>query len=205
MCRDCGAPLAVELDYFAALGLPRRLTLDSRQLESAYYERGRRLHPDRFATEPEAVRDASLMSTALLTRSYRTLRDPVNRGRYWLELRGEKLSDDNKQVPAELAELVFEVQEELAELRGAARRDRESVNELVTALHERRNALQLSMDEAQEELRKNFAKWDGQSADPAKLSLNLKAILSKVAYLRTLIRDVDRELESSALAKDKIL
>src|SRR5271154_2619178 len=117
LCRDCGAPLAVEVDYFAALGFPRRLTLEPRQLESAYYERGRLLHPDRFATEPEATREASLKSTALLTRSYRTLRDPVSRGRYWLELRGEKLSDDNKQVPIELAELVFEVQEELAELR----------------------------------------------------------------------------------------
>ena len=195
LCRDCGAPLAVEVDYFAALGFPRRLTLESRQLESAYYERGRLLHPDRFATEPEAVREASLRSTALLTRSYRTLRDSVSRGRYWLELRGEKLADDNKRVPAELADLVFEVQEELAHLRDAAGTDRESMDELVTGIRERRQALQLSMEEAQEKLERNFAKWDSESADSVGLTRDLKAILSTIAYLRTLVRDVDRELE----------
>ena len=63
-----------------------------------------------------AVRDASLRATALLTRSYRTLRDPVARGLYWLELNGEKLAENNKRVPPDLAELVFEVQEQLAEM-----------------------------------------------------------------------------------------
>ena len=28
-CPECGAPLGVELDLFAALGLPRKLVLDS--------------------------------------------------------------------------------------------------------------------------------------------------------------------------------
>jgi len=200
LCRDCGAPLAVEVDYFAALGFPRRLTLEPSQLEGAYHERGRLLHPDRFATEPEAVREASLRSTALLTRSYRTLRDPVSRGRYWLELRGEKLAEDNKRVPAEVAALVFEVQEDLAELRDAMGSDRDSIDELLTAIRERRQALRLSIDEAQEELERNFTRWDSGSADSAGLTQDLKAILSKIAYLRTLIRDVDRELEPLAVA-----
>ena len=52
----------------------------------------------------------------LLTRSYRTLRDPVARGLYWLEQNGEKLAENNKRVPPEVAELVFEVQEQLAEM-----------------------------------------------------------------------------------------
>src|SRR5258708_36358755 len=118
-CPECGAPLGVELDLFAALGLPRKLVLDSRELERIYHEAGRRIHPDRFASAAPAVRQASLKSTALLTRSYRTLRDPVSRGRYWLELNDEKLAENNKRVPAELAELVFEVQEQLGELRQA--------------------------------------------------------------------------------------
>src|SRR5271156_2251134 len=111
-CPECGAPLGAELDCFAALDLPRQLAPDPRELESIYHEAGRRIHPDRFAAATPAVRQASLKSTALLTRSYRTLRDPVSRGRYWLELRGEKLSDDNKQVPIELGGVGFEVQEE---------------------------------------------------------------------------------------------
>jgi len=195
LCSNCGAPLPAELDYFGVLGLPRKLTLDLQQLESIYHEVGRRVHPDRFATQSEALREASLRSTALLTQSYRILRDPISRGRYWLELHGEKLAESNKQVPAELAELVFEVQEELAQLRGANRGAPEAVSGLVSGIRERRQALKESMDEAHGALAENFAKWDRHHANQASLIQNLKAILSKIAYLGTLIRDVDRELE----------
>src|SRR5215467_5752427 len=116
-CSQCGTPLAGELDYFAALGLPRRLTLDLSQLETLYHNLGRRLHPDRFANSAAAIREASLSATASLTRAFRTLRDPVSRGLYWLELHNEKLASDNKRVPPELAEMIFEVQETLSELR----------------------------------------------------------------------------------------
>src|SRR5208337_1943682 len=119
ICADCGSPIAAPLDCFAALGIPRKLTIDLGALERRYHELSRKLHPDRFASSAAPVRDASLHATATLTRSYRTLRDPVARGLYWLELNGEKLAENNKRVPPELAELVFEVQEQLAEMRDA--------------------------------------------------------------------------------------
>jgi molecular chaperone HscB len=197
VCPECGAPVPAELDCFAALGLPRRLTLDLNHLEQAYHDLGRRLHPDRFASGPQPVREASLKATALLTRSYRTLRDPVSRGLYWLELNGEKLAENNKAVPPEIAELVFEVQEQLAELRAA--RDG-AAGELKAAVEERRAQLKESMDEAHRELAGNFARWDeGREATRA-LIAELKAVLSRIAYLRTLIRDVDRELENAQAA-----
>ncbi len=96
--------------------MPRRLTIDLDALERRYHELSRKIHPDRFASKGPKMRDASLRATATLTRSYRTLRDPVARGLYWLELHGEKLAENNKRVPPELAELVFEVQEQLAEM-----------------------------------------------------------------------------------------
>src|SRR5262249_56315874 len=90
-CAHCGAPLAADLDLFNALGLPRLLQIDITELERAYHELGRRIHPDRFALASAEVRDASLRATALVTRAYRTLRDPISRGLYWLELNGYKL------------------------------------------------------------------------------------------------------------------
>ena len=42
---------------------------------------------------------------------------------------------------------------------------------------------------------KEYERWDA-GGDPQQLSAELKAVLSKIAYLRTLIRDVDRELEN---------
>lgn len=197
ICPECGAPIAAELDCFAALGLPHKLVIDPSTLEERYHELGRRIHPDRFATSASAVRESSLKSTALLTRSYRTLRDPVSRGRYWLELGDEKLGENNK-VPPELAELVFEVQEKLADLRSARQNGGHEARSLAEEMSRQREALQASMDEAREALTRNFERWDADDGgDCSKRVGELKAILSKIAYLRRLLGDVDAELESA--------
>jgi molecular chaperone HscB len=198
ICPQCGAPLAADLDLFAALGLPRLLQIDIAELESKYHDLGRRIHPDRFASASAALRDTSLRATALLTRAYRTLRDPVSRGLYWLELYGHKLADDNKQVPPDLAELVFEVQEQLGELRAAREQDQARARERAVDVTMKRASLQGLMDELYAELVENFAKFDaGGEPDPDRLFADLKGTLAKIAYLRTLLRDVGRELDGA--------
>ena len=169
-------------------------------LERIYHDLSRKIHPDRFASRDARIRDASLRATALLTRSYRTLRDPTARGLYWLELNGEKLGENNKRVPAELAELVFEVQEQLASMHDAS-----GDSSLIADVEKRRVELQATMDETVAELERNFIRWDRvlseiPETDRKMLTTELKAILSKIAYIRTLIRDVDRALEDSKAA-----
>jgi molecular chaperone HscB len=200
ICADCGTPLSASLDSFDALELPRKLSIDLAALERIYHDLSRKIHPDRFASRDARIRDASLRATAMLTRSYRTLRDPTQRGLYWLELIGEKLSENNKRVPAELAELVFEVQEQLASMHDAS-----ADSGLVADVEKRRGELQATMDETVAELERNFNRWDRvlpgiPEKDRKMLTTELKAILSKIAYLRTLIRDVDRALENSKAA-----
>ena len=198
ICAECAAPLASPLDCFAALGLPRKLTIDLDALERRYHELSRKIHPDRFASSKPKVRDASVRATATLTRSYRTLRDPVSRGLYWLETNGEKLAENNKRVPPEVAELVFEVQEQLAEMQLAS--DPEVAVERATEIAARRVELQFTMDERLAALDRHFAKWHEPAADKKILTVELKTLLSNIAYLRTLIRDVDRALENAKAA-----
>jgi molecular chaperone HscB len=203
ICDSCGAPLPVpaDLDSFSALGFPRQLVIDTAALETAYHELGRKIHPDRFASSPPGVRALSLSGTALLTRSYRTLRDPVSRGLYWLELQGEKLAENNKNVPPELAEMVFEVQEQLSDLRDASG---DAVTELRSEIEKRRAEIASSVDELGAQLGRNFSKWDASPNQNGKsngdvrkdLVAELKTILSKIAYLRTLLRDIERGLET---------
>lgn len=204
LCVQCGAPLGAALDLFAALGLPRKLTLDPARLEQVYHDLGRRIHPDRFATKSIRLRDASLRGTALLTRAYRTLRDPISRGLYWLELNGHKLGDNNKSVPVDLAEMVFEVQEQLADLRAARDDSDAAVERLRETMDERRTELIRMIDDAHRELAQNFARWDthddANGAYRDALVMELKTVLSKIAYLRTLIRDIARELDSAQAA-----
>jgi molecular chaperone HscB len=200
ICDSCGAPMPVpaNLDCFTALGFPRKLTIDTSALEAAYHELGRKIHPDRFASSAPSVRALSLSGTALLTRSYRTLRDPIARGLYWLELNGEKLAENNKSVPPELAETVFEVQEQLSDLRDAGG---DAALELRSEVEKRRAELSATMDDLGVQLSRNFARWDASpvsdNANAKKsLAIELKTILSNIAYLRTLLRDIDRGLET---------
>jgi molecular chaperone HscB len=195
VCAQCGTPLGAELDCFAVFGLPKKLVIDAAALERTYHELSRRIHPDRFAGRDARVRDSSLRSTALLTRSYRTLRDPIARGLYWLEMRGEKLGENNQQVPPELAELVFEVQDQLEDARAAKSRGNGAAAE--QSIGARREELRAAMDTLDAELKANFQRWDrAGEGQAAALAAELKGVLSKIAYLRTLIRDVDREIEN---------
>jgi molecular chaperone HscB len=195
-CPACDAiqPLPDQADHFQVLGLPRHLVVDSPALQRRYYELHRRLHPDMHQTGPQAARQASLRNTAAVNLAYRTLRDPVDRGEYWLALLGEGLSTNNNRVPPDLAELVFEVQEQLEELRQARGSEnaaalRCKLCEIHGELAERRKALL-------QQLQDNYARWDAGTADTGGLIRELKELLSALAYLGTLIRDVDKELEN---------
>jgi len=191
ICENCSAPLGAEVDGFAAFSLPRKLVLDTSTLERVYHERSRQIHPDRFAQGSARLRDASLRSTALLTRSYRTLRDPIARGRYWLELHGSPLGERNNQVPPALAELVFETQEHLAELRGASDPGaaRESIESAYADIDARLRALVA-------ELEARYAVWDAAGGETSDALAELKRRLSEIAYLNTLRDDVDETLDA---------
>jgi molecular chaperone HscB len=196
-CPACDAiqPFPEQADYFEVMDLPgRRLVIDTEALRRRYYELHRQLHPDLYQTGPQEARVASLRNTATVNRAYATLRDPVDRGLYWLTLRGESVGANNNRVPPHLAELVFEVHEKLEELRAAQRGNgaaglAQEVGAARAQLLERQAALHA-------QLQQNFARWDAQAADADTLTRELKGILSALAYVRTLIRDVEKELEN---------
>jgi molecular chaperone HscB len=187
-CLACDAPqpLASDADLFAVLGLSRRLTVVRDDLERRYIDASRVVHPDRHQTADARTRELSLAASAAVNKAYRTLRDPVERGRYWLELHREPLGRDNNRVPAALAELVFETQEALESFRsGDASRDS------VAATHEQ---LAERLRTQVRELERSYATWD--AADPAApvVLSELKRRLSEIAYLGTLVEDVDEAL-----------
>jgi molecular chaperone HscB len=191
VCASCEAPQALPsgLDLFAILDLPRGLVIDLPDLERRYHAVSRAVHPDRHQTADARARDLSLAAGAAVNRAYRTLRDPVARGRYWLELHGERLGDDNR-VPPALAALVFETQETLEELRGVAESGplRVRVSEVKEELAGRLSSLL-------GELAAQYAKWNAAGPTSPAVIGELKRRLSEIAYLRTLLADVDAALE----------
>ena len=194
VCSGCGivapAPNTRESDYFGVFSLPRRLTIDLADLERRYYALSRELHPDLFHDRPPAEQAASLRMTALVNRAYKTLRDPVQRALYWLELHGESLGRDNERVPPTLAARVFEVQEQLDELRAA--RARGSADAERQAIGAVRDELAADLDACEARLARHF-KNAPEGAEGEALA-ETKTILSELHYVRTLLRDVEKEL-----------
>jgi hypothetical protein len=118
------------------------------------------------------------------------LKDPVQRGLYWLTLNGEALGRDNERVPPALAALVFEVQEKLEELRAARQSTRGGASE-EAELRDVRGDLRARLHGCEEQLTKAFERAGSDAASLA----DIKRILSELHYVRTLVRDVDKELE----------
>ena len=195
-CPHCQAiqQLPSQVDYFTVVGLPRNPVVDEAALALRYYELSRRLHPDLYHTGTAEEKEASLQNTALLNRAYRTLRDVVQRGQYWLELQGEQLGRENNRVPPALAALVFEVQEKLAEARdNCAAGSSEAAGAELAII---RTEVHAQFERSRTTLANNLTQWSDGNGTPALLQ-QLKTCLSEIAYLRTLLRDVDKESEAS--------
>ena len=75
-------------NHFELFGLPARFAVDGSALEARYHELQREVHPDRFATAPDAGRRVSMQLATRVNEAYQTLKSPLKRAVYILQLRG---------------------------------------------------------------------------------------------------------------------
>ena len=88
-------------------------------LERSYREIQSKVHPDRFAHAGDAERRASLQWTTRVNEAYRTLKDPVQRGKHLLELHGVDVAfETNTQMPTDFLMQQLELREELESATG---------------------------------------------------------------------------------------
>ena len=192
VCDQCRAPqpVAAGIDLYTVVGIPRGLAIDPTDLERRYHAISRAVHPDRHQTADPRTQQLSLAASAALNRAYRTLRDPIARGKYWLELHGIRLNADNR-VPPSLASLVFETQEQLEEFRHA---NSDAAGGIRAAVASTRAALEQRVTTLQSALAAQYAAWTPTAAaEPAALT-ELQQQLAEINYLRTLLGDVEDTL-----------
>jgi molecular chaperone HscB len=75
-----------QADHFLRLGIARGYSLDTGVLDRRYFERQRLLHPDRFVTRTPRERALSQQQATALNEAYETLKDPLPRAVYLLNL-----------------------------------------------------------------------------------------------------------------------
>lgn len=106
--------------HFELFGLPVSYDVDRTKLDSRYRELQRTVHPDRFASATDSERRISMQLAARINEGYRILKDPLQRGRYMLELMGHRFADDQQTTDdAEFLMQQMELRETLGGVRAA--------------------------------------------------------------------------------------
>lgn len=188
-CPACQTLQPPPQDYYALLGLPRKLQLSGDELQRRFYELSRQLHPDRFMRKPERERQYSLDASSILNDAYRALKDPVKRAQYVLSQEGFDVGEQrSKDVPPELLEEVFELNMALEEMRGG---DDSARPQLETAEKNFTNML----SEVDRQLENLFEQYDS-SPSRDKLS-EIRGVLNRRKYIQNLVDEVHKSLAPS--------
>ena len=183
------------MDHFEVFGLPRRLAVDTAELQRKFYELSRRYHPDFHQAAPPEEQVRALEASAGLNAAYRTLRDPIARIAYLVRLEEGRDTKEGATVkpkaPPELLQEMFEIQEALAEAKAGgldeagraalvAQRDR-----LATRLRDEEVRLIGPLSE----------QWDAsRPAERQRAFATIKESLAIRAYLRTVVDDLNDAL-----------
>src|SRR5258705_5938411 len=101
-------------NHFQIFGVPARLEMDLEALETRYRELQREVHPDRFASASGAEQRVSMQLATRVNEAYQTLRSPLMRAGYLLQLQGvDPEFETNTAMPAEFLAGQMEKREEL--------------------------------------------------------------------------------------------
>ncbi|MCU1307958.1 MAG: heat shock protein DnaJ-like protein [Acidobacteriaceae bacterium] len=219
-CPNCGkVQPATPIDYFEFFSLgaapARKLNIDLPALEREFYRLSRKLHPDVFARASAQEQQWSLEKSSQLNDAYRTLKDPIARTQYLLELEGVKLEEqssaatlvartsgeEKKQVvPPELLEEVFELNMQLQEMR-MNKQIGEDDPAIVSDLQNAQSRFETMLNDAMSELKSYWDEWDStisapgsSEADRIRVRDKLVNLLNRRSYIRNLVRDVNQAL-----------
>jgi molecular chaperone HscB len=192
-------PVSKELNYFTCLGLPRRLTIDQHQLEGKFYELSRAFHPDFYQNKSAAEQAISLSNSAMLNTAYRTLRDPIERAEYLLDLEAGSVKEIRNSPPADLFEEILELQEILNEYRSVERTS-ETESTLRAKLQAERIILEQRQRNMEDTLQQLFVQWDrlqdgGEATDQARAERDrilkqMRENLSNRTYVKNIVNDL---------------
>jgi molecular chaperone HscB len=167
-------------NHFELFGLPASFAIDVAALDRAWRELQAEVHPDRHAAADDASRRLALQASARVNEAYRALKDPVERGRYLLHLRGiDAFDETDTRLALDFLEAQLERREQAAD--AAKQGDVETLDDIVADIRA----------EARERER-DLAALLGQPGDGARAT----AVLRELRFLAKVAEDVGAMAEA---------
>ena len=164
-------------DFFELFRLSPGFELDTAELASRYRELQQVVHPDRFASASEQDRRLSMQNAAHVNEAYQTLRHPLSRARYLLQLRGLD-TDSSAAMPADFLMEQMSLREQLE-----------------TALTEEQP--QSALVHMSEDVRRKISDLEQAFADLLAQADNAAAVevFNKLQFLYRLLEEIDAREE----------
>jgi molecular chaperone HscB len=127
-------------NHFELFGFPVAYALDIAALDRAYREVQSEVHPDRFAHATDTEKRLAAQWATRANEAYRTLKSPLNRGRYFLTLQGiDTQEESNTAMPVDFLMQQMEWREAVVEAKAA--KDEIALDALATQKRDEEAAL----------------------------------------------------------------
>jgi molecular chaperone HscB len=203
-CKRCGKiqPVPQAADYFFCVGLERKLRSNPQKVENRFYAVSRKFHPDFYQSKSLKEQELSLENASTLNKAYRTLRDPISKIEYLIQLELGEGEGVRCQVPPNLLEEVLDLHsrlEEIHNLKGGG--DPSEQNKIKEYLRSELIRLEARFQAINDQISVLSDRWDHlrkedqeYQSGKKRILLELRTILSQRTYLSNVIEDIKKTL-----------
>lgn len=143
---------SLSANYFELFDLPVSFDIDTEKLTSRYRDLQSVIHPDKYVNASEKERRLAMQKAVQINEAFQTLKNPLSRAIYLLQLQGIDSKDSHSAMDGEFLMSQMELREELAEIK-----DFDALNAFL-------NNLEKNLQNLIEQLSQEFRKTDWQAA-----------------------------------------
>ena len=141
---------ALSTNYFKLFEIPVSYDVDLDQVQHRYLDLQKAVHPDKYANASAQERRISMQHTSLINQALHTLKQPVERAMYLLQLKGVDFTMDNETtMDAAFLMEQMEMREKLEAVRGQ--------NAPLAELDSMSADVKLNMDNVADEFKRAYA------------------------------------------------
>ena len=118
---DLSTKLLETSNFYEIFSLPSGWQIDRTVLDSRYRQLQREFHPDRYAAKGDVEKRLAVQTTSLINQAYETLKSPLKRAQYMLELEGID-ADQESHITSDMSFLMkqIEFRETLEDIRDSS-------------------------------------------------------------------------------------
>ena len=184
---DLSTKLLETSNYYEIFSLPAGWQIDRTVLDGRYRQLQREFHPDRYAAKGDVEKRLAVQTTSLINQAYETLKSPLKRAQYMLELEDIDAGQESH-ITSDMSFLMkqIEFRENLEEIRDSA--------DPLAGLEAMRDDLQAQYLQLQEDFQTQYANAK-HSADNYNDALDTVAKMQFFAKLLDEIEQREEELE----------